>query len=150
MEKWKAGGSAEPDLRYSDQPSSLESHVAKITFVINLRSSSRALGNQPHDQTPPPPPISIITWFHTVTQFTHLHLAARTLPVRTPKVLHTLEYGTPRSLTSLVMEAVAVRSCVSVRCIVYDWVCCVFFLCRTMPYGLYLHLSPKDAFHNQM
>lgn len=36
----------------------------------------------------------------------------------------------------------------SVKCIVCDWVCCVF-LSDTMPYGLHLHLSPKDNIHYQ-
>ncbi len=150
MEKWKPAG--QPDLRYSHQLSPLAPHMSKITFVINLSSSSHALGNQLHGWTPPSNlNNNLISYRRTVTQFTHLHLAARTLSVRTQKVLHTLEYGTPDSLTSLVMKAVKMWSnenSVSVKCIVYDWVYCVF-LSDTMPYGLHLHLSPTDNIHHQ-
>lgn len=56
---------------------------------------------------PPPSPFNLnnnlISYRHTITQFTHRHLAARTLSVRTRKVLHTLEYGTCDSWTSLVI-----------------------------------------------
>lgn len=45
----------------------------------------------------------LISYRHTETQFTHLHLGARTLSGR--KVLHTLEYGTPLGLTSLFTKA---------------------------------------------
>lgn len=39
---------------------------------------------------------------HTITKFTHRHLATRTFSVRTWKVLHTLECGTTDSWTSFV------------------------------------------------
>lgn len=45
-------------------------------------------------------------------------------------------------------ETWSYENSVSVKCIVCDWVCCVF-LCYTMPYGSYLHLSPKDTIQDQ-
>lgn len=151
MEKWKPAG--QHNLIWDIQLSSLccnhicqKLHLWSISTPLHMHLAISPMIELPWNLNN-----NLISYRHTVTQFTHLHLAARTLSVRTKKVLHTLEYGTPHSLTSLVMKAVEMWSnenSVSVKYIVYDWVCCVF-CCYTMPYGLYLHLSPKDAIHNQ-
>lgn len=99
MEKWKPAG--QHNL-ICDIPI-ISLHLNYIWRKLHLWSSSSLL----YDWTPPPSPFNLnnnlISYRHTITQFTHRHLAARTLSVRTRKVLHTLEYGTCDSWTSLVI-----------------------------------------------
>lgn len=82
--------------------------TSKITFVINLHSSSLALGQSAPRLNPPSPHLNnnLISHRHTVTQFPRPHLAARTRRARTGiKVLHTLEYRMLHGLMSLDVKA---------------------------------------------
>lgn len=105
MGKWKPAGRHNL-IRVIQISSPHSNHIWKKLHLWSIPSSpSLAFCNQHHDRTGSHLNNNLISYRHSVTQFAHLHLVARTLSVRTPKVLHTLEYGTSRSLTSPAFKA---------------------------------------------